>query len=206
MAIESYVTSEGESFKADTLALAGLLSRNGIRGSELGRLIRGEEPMPPHIDKYLLELELGVKFKGPRKVFPRAPKGPNIEKLWDALILAVKNSTKGAGRDAGDLFLQSGVDPDEFLSWLESASGDIAQSWQYAVDAKTQALWDKFSLALETGIYTQSSPFERWSLRERKQRLKDIYADYWYDEVSQGWSLILRDPKRMSGLLAIKGP
>lgn len=199
MTIEAYVTEEGESFKADSLALAGLLSRYGFKGSALGSLIRGEEPIP--LDKATLESRAGAKFRGPK--LPRT-KRPNVDKLWDLLILAVQDSVKGAGKDAGDLFLQSGVDPEEFLSWLQSASVDMAQSFEYALSAKAAGLWDKFSLALETGIYATSS-YEGWNLRKRKKILSEIYADSFYDEVSKAWRALSRNPKEMSRLLALKG-
>lgn len=199
MTIETYVTEEGESFKADSLALAGLLSRYGFKGSALGSLIRGEEPIP--LDKAALESGAGAKFKGPK--LPRT-KRPNVDKLWEMLIPAVKNSVKGEGRNVGDLFLQSGVDPEEFLSWLQDASRDTAQSLDYALDEKAADLWDKFSLALETGIYTTSS-YEKWNLRDRKRILVEIYADSFYEEVSNAWRALRRNPKEMSRLLALQG-
>lgn len=200
MSMDTFKTYAGESFKVDSLVLAKLLHSYGIRAPELGVLLRGEEPMPPHIDKYLLTREIGAKFSSPRKVIPE---GPNIDKLWEALTLAVKNSTKGAGRDAGDLFLQSGVGPEEFVSWLASAAGDMAQSFEYALDPKASGLLDMFYLALRTGIYVKSTPYEDWSLPKRKNTLREIYADYWHGEVSKAWAGLRRNPREMARLLAL---
>lgn len=203
MAIDSFLTHSGEVFKADTMALSRFLARYGLRGAELGFIIRGEEPIPPQFSREMLESEAGAKFKSPRA--PKGPKGPNIEKLWDALTAAVRASAidAGPGWDAGELFLQSGVEPDEFLSWLQTASADMAQSWEYSLNPNAEDLWVKFLTALKTGIYTKTSPYERWSLRERLGTLKEIFADHWYDEVSKGWELIRRNPKRMRELLAL---
>ena len=204
MAIETYVTEAGESFKADSLVLAGALARLGFKGSALGMLIRGEEPIP--VDRTTLVLEAGAKFRPATTPKTKLPKGPNIDKLWEALTLAVGDSTKGVGRDAGDLFLQSGVEPEEFTSWLQDASGDMSQSFEDFINPKASDLWDKFYLALQTGIYEKSSPYEKWNLRERKNILGEIYADYWSEEVSKAWAVLRRNPKEMARLLAFRKP
>jgi len=204
MAIDTYITEAGESFKADSLVLAGALARLGFKGSALGMLIRGEEPIP--VDRTTLVLEAGAKFRATTTPKSKLPKGPNIDKLWEALTLAVGDSTKGVGRDAGDLFLQSGVEPEGFTSWLQDASGDMAQSFEDFLNPKASDLCDKFYLALQTGIYVKSSPYEKWNLRERKNILGEIYADYWSEEVSKAWSVLRRNPKEMARLLAFRKP
>ena len=201
MAIDTYITEAGESFKADTLVLAGVLSRYGFQGSELGRLIRGEEPIP--LDRSVLVLDAGAKFRSPGISKPRAPQGPNISKLWDSLVNSLAVSVKGQGADVGDFFLQSGEEPEDFDSWLQNASGDLAMSFEHALTPKARDLLDRFELALTTGIYQKDS-YETWSLRQRKSLLREIYADYWYAEMHRAWDKLQRDPKAMARLLSMR--
>jgi len=127
--------------------------------------------------------------------------------LWDKLLTAIWKDARAGGADAGDMFVNmpSEYGDDDFDSYLQSASGDVAQSVEYALGMQPKAgpLFDKFVLVLKTGLF-RSNGSERWDLRSRLNRLREIYADAWYEGMSKGWDAIRRDPAKLSRLKAMR--
>ncbi len=198
MAIDSYVSESGKKFRADHMLVTRVLSQAGYLGIDLGMILRGEKPVPD----FALPL-LGVSLQRAPRTTPRVTQGPNISKLWDSLVNSLAVSVKGQGADVGDFFLQSGEEPENFDSWLQNASGDMAMSFEFALTPKAQDFLDRFELALTTGIYKKDTS-ESWNLRQRKSLLREIYADYWYAEMHRAWEKLQRDPKEMARLLSMR--
>lgn len=114
------------------------------------------------------------------------------DKIWEKLRASVYKNTAA---DAVDMFVgtwedpgfKNDPDPSGFLSFLEMVSGDVGMSYEYALDPKTEALYDKYVLLLETGYgpdYYSNAPRSKRQLRER---MIDLYAQAWYDAAYEEW-------------------
>jgi len=203
--LEDYRTEGGKRFRIRTKDFAQfLVGEYQIRpGLALGEYLRGEKQIPdswlPYTKSY------GGQFRESVRHRQVAPRGPDIYLLWEKLRDALQASTKGIGADAGDYFVNMprGMGAEDFDQYLQGISGDVAQSFDYALSGKAEALYDKFVLALKTGLFTGGG-YERWNLRERKQILSEIYADAWYDAMAQGWAKLRRNPSEMARLQSMR--
>ena len=114
------------------------------------------------------------------------------DKIWDKLTESVYKNTEA---DAVDMFVgqwedprfMNDPDPDGFLSYLETASGDVGMSYEYALDPKTEALYDKYVLLLETGYGPDSYSMAPGSKRQLRDRMIDLYAGAWHSAAVKEW-------------------
>lgn len=220
--VDTFTTSEGKlKFKMDTKDFAQFLSSQGIRGGDAGKFLRGEESISEDMLKLMVRSNKtthfgygeGEKYKvqvlgGPRVVAPgQTRKGPlpDIQKVWDMLRESIHKETMSAGSDAGDMFVNMGreYEDEDFDQYLQGVSGDVSQSFEYALGDKSNLLYRKFVDLLRSGEYTGGS-YDNWSLRYRKQILAEIYADAWYNGMIKGWEKIQRNPKELARLKAMR--
>jgi hypothetical protein len=114
------------------------------------------------------------------------------DKIWDQLTERVRKHTKA---DAVDMFVgqwedpgfMNDPDPEGFLSYLETASGDVGMSYEYALDPKSEALYDKYVLLLETGYGPDSCSNAPGSKRQLRDRMIDLYSQAWHSAAYEEW-------------------
>lgn len=221
-ALDTFSTSEGKiKFKMDSKEFAQFLASQGIRGSAAGAYLRGEEAISEDTLKLMLGSNKttnfgygeGGKYKvqvigGPRVVAPgqtrRAPL-PDIQRVWDALSKEIWKDTAGGGSDAGDMFVNMGNEygDADFESYLADASGDVSQSYQYALSGPGEELHQKLYEMIKTGEY-RGGGYDNWTWRYREQRLRELYADAWHDGMIKGWRKIESNPKELARLKAMR--
>ena len=220
--LDTFLTTEGKlKFRMDTKDFAMFLSSQGIRGGEAGKFLRGEDTISEDMLKKMLSSDRSTNFGygsfekykvqvmgGPRKVTPgltRKSPLPDIQKVWDMLVEAIHKDTSTGGSDAGDMFVNMGreYEDDDFDQYLQGVSGDVSQSFDYALGGKAELLYRKFVDLLKSGEYTGGS-YDNWRLNYRKQILAEVYADAWYNGMNKGWEKIERNPKELARLKAMR--
>lgn len=220
--IETYSTTEGKlKFKMDSKEFAQFLSSQGVRGGEAGKFLRGEDLISEGMLGLMVRSTKSTSFGhggsekykvqvigGPRVVAPgqtRKSPLPDIQKVWDKLLDGVYKETKNGGSDAGDMFVNMGreYEDDDFDQYLQSAAGDVGQSYEYALSGPAGDLLEKFKTLIRTGEYT-GGDFDNWTWRYRNQILREIYADAWYDGMQKGWKKIESNPRELARLKAMR--
>tara|TARA_R110000824_G_scaffold132128_2_gene294393 strand:- start:1101 stop:2189 length:1089 start_codon:yes stop_codon:yes gene_type:complete len=224
---DTFRTEGGKKFTIDVRKFTEFLRAHGIRpGKQLGEYLREEVRIP---DEWATAsvytsgggsktlLDFGAKGRAVTVQAPRKPRGPSLRKLLDSLVDQVWKDTANAS-GAGDYFLMSdsGYGPvsadeavEDFPSWLSGISGDTSTNWEYAIEGtKAGAIWDKLSLALDTGIHQPVQGYEADDLNEGaiRQQLRELYADAWYDGILKDWERILKNPRRLQELKDMKEP
>lgn len=211
---DTYTTQSGVAFSADTLDFSRFVSEYlGIRpGVPLGQYLRGEESISDsELQSFRRQYKVVLK-SGPRALRDpfAAPKekGPDIEALWDALLSAMSRELLSGGRDAGDMFVNMGpeYEDDQFESYLADVSGDVSQSFEYALSGRAAVLYAKLVQVLQSGEFKTSSVWGRvdWTLKKKLPLLREIYADYWHDGMIKGWEKIEKNQKEFARLTAMR--
>lgn len=217
--IDTYTTSEGKlKFKMDSKEFAQFLASQGIRGGEAGSYLRGEDSISEDMLRTMVmsdKWDHGTKVKykvqvigGPRVVAPgqtRKSPLPNIEKVWDKLVEMIWKDLRSGGSDAGDMFINMGreYEDDDFNQYLQGVAGDVAQSYEYGLKGPTQELHEKLYNMIASGEYTGGG-YDNWNWRYRKQILREIYADAWYEGMANGWKKIESNPRELARLKAMR--
>jgi hypothetical protein len=204
--MDSFHTESGRLFRIKTTEYAKLLSEVlRVRGGQLGTYLRDETFLP---DEYLSYVSsYGGTYKDRSPVGPRGPRPVDIKRAWDKLLDAIRKTVTPKNMSAGDYFLNMGdeYEDDEFWNWVQSASGDVSQSLEYALEGKALEMYDALFEALRTRNFT-SSGYDNWSVGYRATLLKEIYADIWADAMMKAWQKIENDPTELARLKAMRAP
>ncbi len=145
-----------------------------------------EESDPDELDNYdwdAYEREMEQKARAQREL---------DDKMQDKIMTSATESGKDWGADTlyqaranpdmwqrGDMGNQWNSPEEYVLGFGQDAAGDVAQSLEYTFDSNEEHDWYS-SLPTKEPKY-----YDRDAGRPTKQILKDIYADYFYDGVSQ---------------------
>ena len=221
---DTFFTQSGKPFTMKVTDFARWLTAAGIKaGGPMGAYLRDEERIPdswvdspmsvggPWRNESLTLKQMGATGRAiPRERSTRGPaakRGPDIQKLWDKFVAAVwKYDAKPDPESAADHFanMPSHYSNDQAEQYFASMSGDIAQSFEWALGRQSEALWDKISMALSSGLFQKKDTFERWDKASVKDRARDVFADAWHTGIIEGWALVQKDRARMAELEALR--
>jgi len=224
MGKELFTTESGKTFRIESLAFANWLRGMGVKpGMDLGMYLRGDKSIPdawvnqssPVRGKSVTLKDLGATGRA----IPRAPRtgpskrGPDIPKLWEKLLQTIwKEVGKPDPAYAADLYVnmdvsgmyQDRADEDAFPGYLEGISADVGQNWEWSLPGKVQALWDRLSMALDSGTHKPMEYYERhqpyYTTRQARAALREIYASAWHDGMQKGWQQLKKNPAEMARL------
>jgi len=172
----------------------------------MGVYLRGEEPLPDSMLQGLISGHGAKVLRGPR--LPQQKRLPWLHDLWDKLVQEVfKAGEKSGAESVKDMFVQMPRDQEaeDLDQYLQSISGDLTYSLEYALEGKAKKFYDQYMALLRSGEYEyEVSLYDRGeynNFRWVKERLGESFSEGWYEGASKRWTKLPdREKARLQAL------